>query len=211
MDTMALRNITYGLYIIGTKDGDRLTGCTVNTVAQVTSDPVLISVCINHNNYTNKCIKETKRFSVSILSEDATGDTIGVFGFHSGKDTDKFGQVPHELSPGGLPVLTNGISGWLECTVESFLDLPTHTLFVGRLVDAKGALGKPMSYSYYHTVVKGKTPPNAPSYEKPKGDVWVCSVCGYIYDGSQGPFEQLPADWKCPLCFTEKSFFKKAS
>jgi flavin reductase (DIM6/NTAB) family NADH-FMN oxidoreductase RutF/rubredoxin len=209
MDTLALRSLSYGLFIIGTKDGGRAAGCTVNTVTQVTSDPVLISVCVNRNNYTNKCIKESKRFSASILSEDATGETIGIFGFQSGKDTDKWGQVPHELTAGGFPVLKNGISGWLECTLESSLDLPTHTIFAGRLVDAQAAGGTPMTYAYYHKVIKGKTPPAAPSYEKPSGDVWVCPVCGYVYDLSAGPFEQLAGGWKCPLCGSKKESFKK--
>jgi flavin reductase (DIM6/NTAB) family NADH-FMN oxidoreductase RutF/rubredoxin len=208
MDTVALRNLTYGLFILGAKDGIRLTGCTVNSVGQVCSEPALISVCVNHENFTNRCIKEGAGFSVSILSEDCTGEIIGSFGFRSGRDLDKFAAVPHGLTSGGYPVLEFGVCGWLECRLESMLELPTHTLFVGRLADAKTGAGAPMTYAYYHRVVKGKTPPKAPSYEPPKtGGLWTCPLCGYQYDGAGGPLGELPGDWKCPVCGMPKESF----
>jgi flavin reductase (DIM6/NTAB) family NADH-FMN oxidoreductase RutF/rubredoxin len=209
MDTLVLRNLTYGLFVLGAKDGSRLTGCTVNSVGQVTSDPVLVSVCVNHQNFTNKCIKETKGFSVSILSEECAGEVIGRFGFHSGKDTDKFDSIPYGLTAAGHPVLEVGVCGWLECTLEHFVDLPTHTLFVGRLSDARTGVGTPMSYAYYHRVIKGKTPPASPSYEKPLLNLWTCPLCGYRYDGSHGPFENLGDDWNCPVCGQPKSAFTR--
>jgi flavin reductase (DIM6/NTAB) family NADH-FMN oxidoreductase RutF/rubredoxin len=207
MDTMVLRNLSYGLFIVGANDGSRPTGCTVNSVMQVTSDPVLISVCVNHNNYTNKCIRDSGGFSISILSEEAAGEVIGAFGFRSGKDTDKFSSIPYDKTAKGLPVLKLGTCGWLECTLESFTELPTHTMFIGRLTDAKTSVGNPMTYAYYHRVVKGKTPVNAPTYEKPLGGLWTCPICGYQYDGSAGPFETLGEDWTCPICSQPKSAF----
>jgi flavin reductase (DIM6/NTAB) family NADH-FMN oxidoreductase RutF/rubredoxin len=209
MDTMVLRNLTYGLFVLGAKDGDRPTGCTVNSVMQVTSDPVLVMACVNHNNFTNTCIKESKGFSVSLLSEETSGETIGLFGFHSGKDTDKFSSVPFSLTEKGYPVLKLGTCGWLECSLESFTDLKTHTIFIGRLTGAETAVGNPMTYAYYHRAVKGKAPVNAPIYEKPLGSLWTCPICGYQYDGASGPFEDLPADWKCPICGEPKSSFEK--
>jgi len=221
MDTLVLRNLTYGLFVIGTKDGSRPTGCTVNSVGQVTSDPAMISVCINHDNWTNRCIKEAKGFSVSILSEDCSGEVIGRFGFRSGKDTDKFEGIPYSQTPGGFPILEEGTCGWLECSLETTLELPTHTLFIGRLADCKPGVGTPMTYAYYHRVIRGKTPPKAPSYEPPRRNpapasepprrkIWTCPICGYQYDGSQGPFEDLPADWVCPICGVSKGEFTGA-
>lgn len=210
MDTIVLRNLTYGLFVLGAKDGSRLTGCMVNSVGQVTSEPALISVCVNHDNFTNRCIKACKGFSVSILSEECTGEIIGSFGFRSGKDVDKFAAVPYELTSGGYPALEFGTCGWLECSLENMMELPTHTLFVGRLVDAKTGAGSPMTYAYYHRVIKGKTPPKAPSYEPPKAGLWACPLCGYQYDGAKGPFEELPDDWKCPVCGMPKSAFAKS-
>jgi flavin reductase (DIM6/NTAB) family NADH-FMN oxidoreductase RutF/rubredoxin len=212
MDTMALRNLSYGLFIAGAKDGERPTGCTVNSVTQVTSNPALISVCVNHDNYTNKCIRDSGGFSVSILSEEATGELIGLFGFRSGRDTDKFSSVPYDKTGKGFPVLRSGICGWLECSLESFTELPTHTLFIGRLTDAKAAAGSPMTYAYYHQVVKGKTPARAPTFAPPPGGLWTCPACGYQYDGAAGaagPFEDLPDGWTCPVCGIPKSSFTR--
>jgi flavin reductase (DIM6/NTAB) family NADH-FMN oxidoreductase RutF/rubredoxin len=209
MDTMVLRNLSYGLFVIGTKDGERLTGCTVNSVIQATSDPVQILVCVNHDNFTNRCIKKAGAFSVSILSEETSGETIGCFGFQSGKDKDKFAEVPYELTPKGLPVLKAGTCGWLEVALDTFMDLSTHTVFAGTLTNAEVRPGKPMTYAYYHQVIRGKTPPKAPTFEKPREGLWTCPICGYQYNGSAGPFESLPESWACPLCKAPKSGFTK--
>ena len=209
MDTKALRDLTYGMYILGTKDGDRLTGCTVNTVIQVSSEPALISVCVNRNNFTNLCIKASGGFSVSILSEEATGEIIGSFGFRSGKEVDKFDGTAYQLTADGFPVLTSAVCGWLSCQLVDSMELDTHTLFIGKLTDAKQLDGKPMTYTYYHQVIKGKAPANAPTYQKEtsQGETWKCSVCGYEY--VDGAFENLPETWKCPVCGVEKVLFKK--
>ena len=69
-----------------------------------------------------------------------------------------------------------------------------------------------MTYAYYHNVVKGKSPKNAPTYlpedkeESGDGEKWVCSVCGYVYDGPT-PFEELPDSYKCPVCGQGKDKF----
>ena len=89
----------------------------------------------------------------------------------------------------------------------------------GAVVDAQrcGA-GRvpPMTYEYYRLNKNGTVPKTAPHYiapeqleQAPAADKWVCSLCGYEYDGSQGPFEDLPGDWKCPLCGAPKSLFVK--
>ncbi|GAB6393613.1 MAG: flavin reductase [Treponematales bacterium] len=166
MDLQALRNLTYGLFVVGTKDGGRLTGCVVNSAGQVGSEPPLVSVCINRGNFTSECVRKAGGFAVSILAEGCAFPVIGRFGFRSGRDFDKFDGVPHSLTPAGYPVLEEGTCGWLECALETSLDLPTHTLFVGRLTGGASAPGMPMTYDYYHRVVKGKTPPSAPSFEK---------------------------------------------
>jgi flavin reductase (DIM6/NTAB) family NADH-FMN oxidoreductase RutF/rubredoxin len=210
------------MYVIGTTDGEKLTGCVVNTVVQAASTPALVTVSVNHNNLTNQCLKKRKLFSVSILSEGADSGVIGTFGFHSGRDTDKFATVPHSLTKAGTPVLNTGICGWLECRVRDFLDLETHTVFIAELVDAERFDGVPMTYSYYHRVIKGASPANAPTYMPQSAPVeplpvsaagsaseWVCDVCGYEYDGADGPFESLPDDWVCPICGVSKSQFSQ--
>ena len=72
-----------------------------------------------------------------------------------------------------------------------------------------------MTYDYYRQVKKGTVPKTAPHYiaeeaaPAPAAEKWVCTICSYEYDGSQGPFEALPDDWKCPLCGAPKSAFVK--
>ncbi|MDR1398482.1 MAG: flavin reductase [Treponema sp.] len=223
MNTLALQNLSYGMYVIGTTDGEKLTGCVVNTVVQAASAPALVTVSVNHKNLTNQCLKKHKLFSVSILSEAADSGVIGTFGFHSGRDTDKFATVPHSLTTSGMPVLNTGTCGWLECRVRDSFDLETHTMFIAEVLDAERLDGVPMTYSYYHRVIKGASPANAPTYVPQSAPVelpvsvaapasaatWVCDVCEYVYDGEDGPFESLPDDWVCPICGVSKSQFSQ--
>ncbi|MCL2529266.1 MAG: flavin reductase [Coriobacteriia bacterium] len=214
MDKTALFNLSYGLYIIGAKDGGRDVGCVVNTVTQATSVPTTLIVCINKDNYTNACIKKTKEFSVSILSEETKQNTIGVFGFSSSKDKDKFAEVPTGHTPAGLPYVSEGVTSYLECKVIESVDNFTHTIFIAEVIEAENLSKEPpMTYAYYHRVLKGKTPPKASSYVAEEEETpatpskYVCSVCGYVYPGSTEEFEQLFEDYVCPICNVPKSKF----
>ena len=214
MDKTALFNLSYGLYIIGTKDGERDVGCVVNTVTQATSSPITLTVCINKDNFTNACIKQTKEFSVSILSEETKQNTIGVFGFSGSKDRDKFAEVPSGRTLAGMPYVNEGVTSYLQCKVIDFVDDFTHTIFVAEVVEAENLTKEPpLTYAYYHRVLKGKTPPKASSYVAEAEETaatpskYVCSVCGYEYPGSVEEFEQLSDDYSCPICRVPKSKF----
>lgn len=214
MNTKVLRNLSYGVYVVSTMDKGRPTGCTANSIMQVTSSPPTLAASINHDNYTNHCIKETGLFAVSILSETTEPSTIGIFGFQSGKDADKFATVPYEMKS-GVPVLAS-CNGYIVCKVIDSMETSTHTVFLGEIIDGDIVQNDtPMTYAYYHQVIKGKSPKNAPTYiaeeEKKmeeKQAVWVCSVCGYAYDGDI-PFEELPDDYVCPVCLAPKDKFEK--
>lgn len=209
MNNSAFRALSYGVYILSTWDNGRPTGCTVNSVMQITSSPATIAVSVNKNNYTHKCIEDSKRFAVSVLHEQSDPSIIGTFGFSSGKDTNKFEKVDYDVK-GMMPVVKNA-AAYIVCEVEKTLETNTHTVFLGKVTDADVLENKPpMTYAYYHNVVKGKTAKNAPTYieEKPETGKWVCSVCGYVYDG-ETPFEELPDDFRCPVCRQPKSAFVK--
>ncbi len=213
MNKAALYNLSYGLYIIGAKDGQRNVGCVVNTVTQSTSNPVTLTVCINKDNYTNICIKQTKEFSVSILSEKTMESIFGIFGFSSSRDKDKFAEVPFDLTPSGLPYINEGVTGYLQCKVINSIDNFTHTIFIAEVTEAENLFKEPpMTYAYYHNVIKGKTPPKASSYvteaQKPNSsESFVCSVCGWEYLEGKQAFECLPNDYVCPICGAPKSAF----
>lgn len=214
MNKNTFRNLSYGVYIISTLDGERPTGCVANSTMQITSSPASIAVSINHDNYTNGCIEKTGKFAISILSEQSAPELIGRFGFQSGKDIDKFDGVD-AIQKEGLSIVADAC-GYIVCNVINKMETATHTVFLGEVVDAD-LLKKeePMTYAYYHKVVKGKSPKNAPTYipeekeEKAEKSKWVCGICGYVYDG-EVPFEELSEDYKCPICKQPKSVFKEA-
>lgn len=216
MDKKAFYDLSYGLFILGVAENGRPTGCTVNTVFQITSDPPTLAISLNHQNYTNEVLKRTGRIAVNVLDQDAPMDLIGGFGFRSGRDTDKFDGVAYHMTPDGLPVLDAHLCGCFTGRVKTSLELSTHTLFIVEVEQAeRTGTGRvpPMTYEYYRQVKKGTVPKTAPHYiaeeAVPAADKWVCSICNYEYDGSQGPFEALPDDWKCPLCGAPKSAFVK--
>ncbi len=232
MNTKALFNISYGVYLVAAKKGDRLNGQIANTVIQVCSEPPRISVAINKNNFTHECIIESKAFSVSILAKDTPLSFIGNFGFKAGRDFDKFENVNYRLSERGVPIVEDNAVAFLEAKLISQLDTGTHTLFIGELVDADVLKsGEPMTYAYYHEVKKGTTPQSAPHYIKTEAKVetkkeeaskmakYECTVCNYIYNPEEGDpdggiapgtaFEDIPDDWVCPICGASKDMFKK--
>ena len=210
MNKNAFRNLSYGVYIISTVDGDRPTGCVANSVMQITSSPATIAVSMNHDNYTNSCIANSGMFAVSILAEDSDPSLIGRFGFQSGKDVNKFDGI-EAIEKEGIRVIPDACS-YIVCKVINKMETSSHTVFLGEVVDADVLeKSEPMTYAYYHKVVKGKSPKNAPTYiaeEEKKEEKWVCGVCGYEYAGDV-PFEEVPEDYKCPICKQPKSVFVK--
>lgn len=212
MNKKVFRNLSYGVYVVSTLDEKRPVGCTANSVMQITSDPATVAISMNHDNYTNACISKTGKFAVSILSESSDPGLIGTFGFQSGKTVDKFDGVSHSIRD-GIPVL-NDCCGYIVCRVIDKMETSSHTVFLGEVTDGDVLSPAPaMTYAYYHNVIKGKSPKNAPTY-LPEEDAaqaaapakWVCSVCGYVYDG-EIPFEDLPDDYTCPVCRQPKSKF----
>lgn len=163
MNKNAFRKLSYGVYIISVWDGNRPTGCTANSVMQITSDPPSFAVSINHNNYTNQCIDKTGKFAVSVLGENTTPLIIGIFGFRSGKDINKFDTVQYEIQD-GMPVVKESCA-YIICEVIRKMETDTHTIFLGKVSAADiFSDDEPMTYSYYHKVIKGKSPKNAPTY-----------------------------------------------
>ena len=215
MDNNVFRGLSYGVYLITAPDGERPTGCVANSLIQVTSSPATVALSLNHDNYTNGCVAKGGKFGVTILAEDSDPSLIGRFGFASGRDTDKFQGLDYTLAQ-GVPLPKVKGCGWLVCQVSDKLETDTHTVFLAKVLDGEPAPGTPMTYAYYHQVIKGSSPKNAPTYLPPDTQRapanaparWQCGVCGYIYDGDT-PFEELGEDYRCPVCRQPKSVFKK--
>lgn len=217
MNKNALWDLSYGVYIISVWDEERPTGCTANSVMQITAEPSTVAISVNHDNYTNQCIDKTGRFAITILSENSDPSIIGTFGFQTGKEVNKFDSVKYEIK-NEMPIVKDGCA-YLICDVINKMETNTHTVFLGKVRDVDFIeKGDPMTYSYYHKVIKGRSPKNAPTYiaqentgenkNQEKREKYVCSICGYEYTGDI-PFEDLPEDYTCPICGQPKSAFVK--
>ena len=208
--------LSYGMYAIGVKGENRVSACIANTVSQVANTPNIISLSMNHNNYSCECIKKNGLFTVSVLSEDTSGAVIGALGFNSGRDTDKLKNINHRILAEGVPVVKENICCWFLCRVVDIVETRTHTVFLAEvLAGSESIKGKPMTYDFYHRVIKGRAPKNAPTYQEqqPKkendAESWICTICGYIYCDPFVPFEELPDDWICPVCGAPKTAFRR--
>ena len=229
MNLKTLHKISYGIYIVSSKKDSKFNGQIANTVFQLTAEPPTIGVCINKQNLTHEFIKESKVFTVSILSKNTPMQFIGLFGFKCGRDINKFENLNYNIGKTGAPIVMDNTIGYVECEVKGSMDAGTHTLFVGKLVVAEIINNEePLTYEYYHRVLKGKAPKTATTYlkeepDKPKKESkmakYKCTVCGYIYDPEKGDpdsgikpgtsFEELPDDWVCPICSVGKDQFEK--
>ncbi|MDR2598835.1 MAG: flavin reductase [Oscillospiraceae bacterium] len=201
IDKSAMFKLSYGLFILTAKDGDKDNGCIVNTVTQVTDKPLQITVAVNKANYTCEMIQKTKEFNVSILDESAPFKVFEHFGFHSGRDTDKFADCDaNTRTDNGIRYMPKYTSGILSAKVSEILDFGSHLLFVASITEAFPMSKIPsMTYQYYFDNVKPKPQPNE---KKIKG--YRCIVCGYIYEG-----DPLPADFICPWCKHGAEDFEK--
>jgi flavin reductase (DIM6/NTAB) family NADH-FMN oxidoreductase RutF/rubredoxin len=214
------------MYII-TSGKERSNGQIANTVFQVTSEPETVAVCINRENLTHELIEQSQIFAVSALSKDTPLKFIGSFGFRSGREIDKFEGVNFKIGKTGTRIVLDNSIAYLEAEVIDEIEVGTHTLFIGKVVDADILNGEePMTYAYYHEVKRGTTPSSAPTYirteamqEVRKMDKYKCLICGYVYDPEIGDpdsgiksgtsFEELPDSWVCPICGAAKDQFEK--
>jgi flavorubredoxin/rubredoxin len=188
-DLTALFKIGYGLYVVTSNDGKKDNGLIVNTVTQVTNTPNRIAVTINKANYSHHVIKQTKKMNVNCLGVDAPFSVFEKFGFVSGRNTNKFAGDVVNRSDNGLVFLSKYINSFMSLVVDEYVDLDTHGMFICSITEARVISNtETMTYSFYHSNVKPK-----PQTEGKKG--WVCTICGYVYEG-----EELPEDIICPLC-----------
>ena len=165
MNPKALHAISYGLYVVAAHKDDKINGQIANTVFQITSRPPTLGVSINKENYTHEFIKQTRSLTVNVLDKEAGMVFIGRFGFKCGRDIEKFDGIQHRLTPLGNPILEEHSTAFLEVKIEKEIDMGTHTIFVGEVVDGDIISdGEPMTYAYYHMVKKGKAPKAAPTY-----------------------------------------------
>jgi len=201
VDPKTLHKLSYGLFVLTTKDGGKDNGCITNTAIQISENPRRIAFAVNKANYSCTMLMKTGVFNVSILATNAPFSLFERFGFHSGRDTDKFaGSMDNSRTENGvryLPEFTNAvISGKVvECS-----DNGSHMLFIADVTQAFVLSDEPsVTYQYYFEHIKPKPKPQT---ERKAG--YVCKICGYVYEG-----EPLPEDFICPLCKHGAADFEK--
>ena len=207
MDKKIFRNVSYGMYIVSSKLKDKMSGCVINTFCQINSIDPIISISLNKDNYTNEVIRKSKKFAVSIISNDTSKEIIGKFGYQSSRDFDKFEGIDYEVVE-DIPVVVDKCCGYFICEVINIIDCNTHDIMIAKVVDAK-KLGDNMLMTYkYYTYVEDE---RSDRKESNIGSKYRCSLCGFIYDDDKEKvkFEDLPDNWCCPLCGAPKSSFEK--
>ena len=193
MNRKAMYDLSYGVFVLATRAGEKVNACITNTCIQVANDPTRVAFAVINKNYTCDLIKESGIFCLTLLSTDCDPDTISRFGYQSGRDVDKFADFKPPVDENGVPYLS-----WMSCAyisgkVVQSIDLGSHTLFIAEVTGAeKTSDAEPLTYAYYQKNLKPK-PKAAPAEKKITG--WRCKICGFVYEG-----ETLPADYICPLC-----------
>ncbi len=190
MDIKALFKIPYGLYVVSANENGKDNGCIINTFSQVTDTPLRVSLTVNKLNLTHNMIKNTGKFTVSVLSDSAPFEIFQKFGFKSGNDENKFESVKSVRCENGVLRLNDYINAFISGAVCQEVDLGTHTMFIADVTEAEILSHEnSMTYTHYQNKIKPK-----PQTKKSKGG-WLCPICGYVYEG-----EELPLDFVCPLC-----------
>ena len=197
MDQKAFYNLSYGVFILGTKSGEKINACITNTCFQAAVNPARIAISVISQNLTCQMIKESGVFALSVLDKTCTFDTISRFGYASGRDTDKFKDFDYSIGKNGCPVVKKQVCSVLECKVVQAVDLGSHTLFVAEVTEAEvTSSSSPLTYADYQENVKPKKGGASESADNHKKIVgWRCKICGYEVDG-----EELAADYECPIC-----------
>lgn len=236
MNIEAFFKVSYGLYVIGAAYEGKRTGYVANTAFQVTAEPARFAISCSKDNYSIDIIRKSGAFSMSVLEKYESTEVIGLFGYKSAANVDKFLNTQYITGITGSPIVVDKCIAWFECEIEQEVVLDTHVIFIGKMV-ANALLDEakePLTYSFFRDVRKGLAPKNAPTYvkkeqeEEPQieeetssgGDIYSCDLCGYEYDPAEGDpergippgtaFEDLPDDWTCPVCDADKEDFTKA-
>ena len=209
VDLTAMFKLSYGLFALVTKDGDKDNASINNSFFQVSDKPNLVMLSVNVANLSADTIRKTGVFNISVLNEEADFGLFKSFGFVSGRDKDKFADYDGGVarSQNGLYYLTTASNAFFSCKVVEVREAGNHVLFIAEVTEAKVLNAVPsMTYAYYFANVKPKPLPSIKraNASGPKQYGWRCKICGFTYVG-----EVLPPDYVCPLCKHPASDFEK--
>ena len=197
MDNNALFKLSYGLFVLTARQDGKDNGCIINTCGMVTETPTRIQITVNKQNLTHDMVASTGLFNISVLTEESTFWVFQHYGFQSGREVDKFADLPEVRTENGLRYVVGCTNAVISGKVVQQIDLGTHTLFIADVTEAKTLDAAPSAtYQYYFDHIKPKPQPTNP-------ESWVCNICGYVHEG------ELPADFICPWCKHGVDAFEK--
>lgn len=212
MKLTAFHKLSYGVYIIASEYQGKKVGYIANTAFQVTSQPEQIAISCHKNNQSTRSIINAGVFSLSVLKQEINLKMIGDFGFMSSADLDKFHGINYITAQSGAPIVIDGAVAWFDCRVVKTVDVGTHYLVIGEVLDADEiSEEEPLTYKYYREKYKMLSPKNSPTYIEKSildaekafageeegtaeaehehvfdGKSYVCVICGYVYDPEEG-------------------------
>lgn len=197
MESKVFYKFTYGLFLLTAQAEGRDNGCIINTAVQVADDPLRVSIAVIKSSETCRMITQTRKFNLSALTEQTPFSIFQRFGMQSGRDVDKFAGLERvDRSGNGLTYLRSA-NMYLSAWVVDSIDLGSHILFIAEPTYGEVLSDAPScSYSYYQSSIKPQ--PQKAAAKKS----WVCTVCGYVYEG-----DEVPEDYLCPLCKHGKEYF----
>ena len=204
LDRKAMHKLSYGLFVLTAKEGEKDNGCIINTAIQAASEPNQMSICVNKANYTHDMIMRTGSFTVSVISQKADFELFKHFGFQTGREVDKFADFNAcGRGQNGIYYVTQGTNAYISVKVDKTEDLGSHTMFVGEITDME-VLSDDLSATYEYYMKNIKPKPQEVGKTEDGQTIWRCTICGYEYVG-----EELPDDFICPLCKHPASDFEK--
>ena len=156
LDDQLVNRLTWkipnALALIGSRSGSERNGMTASWITQLSMEPVLIGVGVDNTAVTHRLISEGGSFTVNLWNAEDTR----VFVKFSKPATYADGTLngrPVKEATTGAPVFTEAIA-WMDCEVRHAIDLGTHTLFVGELVDGDIHVDEARSASMSDTRMK---------------------------------------------------------
>jgi len=168
MRTNPLYKLSYGLYLITSRKGQKLNGYIANTAFQVTADPPQIAISCHKDNLTTEYIEKSGVFAISVLAQDASNELIQKFGYTSGDSADKFKGLKYQTGLTKAPIVLENTIAWFDCKVTGTFNAGSHIVFFGEVVNSELIDDDkiPMTYDYYRNVKNALVPKRAPTFIK---------------------------------------------
>lgn len=129
-----LWTMPYGLYVVGSRSGETRNFMTLNWATQLSFDPKLLGIGVEHGALTHTLIHEGGAFSISMIDrEDRAIVRKFVKPVEPDADATTLNGFPYSEHATGVPVLTQAVA-WLDCQVRQEVETGGHTFFVGEVV-----------------------------------------------------------------------------